>query len=224
MKILESQPKLVEQVHKAILSEIAEAKLKAGSRIIQEQIAQELGVSRQPVQQALVLLKNQGVLTEAPGRGLQVAPLNLELIRQMYEVRAVMEGLAFRRASENFSEGAKKRAEKLLAAGRQAVIKGSVRDLISADMAFHGFFYELADNPIISQSMETHWVNAQRVMGSVLLSADKPRDIWDEHETLFELVAGGEAAKAEQLARTHIEEAANFMMERLSEQIAVDTE
>ena len=141
MKILESQPKLVEQVHKAILSEIAEAKLKAGSRIIQEQIAQELGVSRQPVQQALVLLKNQGVLTEAPGRGLQVAPLNLELIRQMYEVRAVMEGLAFRRASENFSESAKKRAEKFLAAGRQAVIKGSVRDLISADMAFHGFFY-----------------------------------------------------------------------------------
>jgi DNA-binding GntR family transcriptional regulator len=61
-------------------------------------------------------------------------------------------------------------------------------------------------------------------MGSVLLSADKPRDIWDEHETLFELVAGGEAGKAEQLARTHIEEAANFMLERLSEQIAVDAE
>nr|NDG08242.1 GntR family transcriptional regulator [Oxalobacteraceae bacterium] len=79
MKILESQPKLVEQVHKAILSEIAEGKLKAGSRIIQEQIAQELGVSRQPVQQSLVLLKNQGVLIDAPGRGLQVAPLNLEL-------------------------------------------------------------------------------------------------------------------------------------------------
>ena len=119
MKILESQPKLVEQVHKAILSEIAEGKLKAGSRIIQEQIAQELGVSRQPVQQSLVLLKNQGVLIDAPGRGLQVAPLNLELIRQMYEVRAVLEGLVFRKAAENFSETAKKRAEKLLAAGRQ---------------------------------------------------------------------------------------------------------
>ena len=76
MKILESQPKLVEQVHKAILSEIAEAKLKAGSRIIQEQIAQELGVSRQPLQQAPVLLKQQGVLPEAQGLGLQLAPLN----------------------------------------------------------------------------------------------------------------------------------------------------
>ncbi|MBU3709033.1 MAG: GntR family transcriptional regulator [Burkholderiaceae bacterium] len=220
MKILESQPKLVEQVHKAILSEIAEGKLKAGSRIIQEQIAQELGVSRQPVQQSLVLLKNQGVLIDAPGRGLQVAPLNLELIRQMYEVRAVLEGLVFRKAAENFSETAKKRAEKLLAAGRQAVTKASVRDLISADMAFHSFFYELADNPIITQSMETQWVNTQRVMGSVLLSADKPRDIWDEHEVMLGLVAAGEAAKAERLARTHIEEAASFMIERLSEQIA----
>lgn len=222
MKILESQPKLVEQVHKAILAEIAEGKLKAGSRIIQEQIAQELGVSRQPVQQSLVLLKNQGVLIDAPGRGLQVAPLNLELIRQMYEVRAVIEGLVFRKAAENFSEGAKKRAEKLLAAGRQAVTKASVRDLISADMAFHSFFYELADNPIITQSMETQWVNTQRVMGSVLLSADKPRDIWDEHEVMLGLVAAGEAAKAERLARTHIEEAASFMIERLSEQIAED--
>ena len=222
MKILESQPKLVEQVHKAILSEIAEGKLKAGSRIIQEQIAQELGVSRQPVQQSLVLLKNQGVLIDAPGRGLQVAPLNLELIRQMYEVRAVIEGLVFRKAAENFSDSAKKRADRLLAAGRQAVIKASVRDLISADMAFHSFFYELASNPIISQAMETQWVNTQRVMGSVLLSADKPRDIWDEHEVMLGLVAKGEAAKAERLARTHIEEAANFMLERLSEQIAED--
>jgi DNA-binding GntR family transcriptional regulator len=58
----------------------------------------------------------------------------------------------------------------------------------------------------------------------VLLSADKPRDIWDEHEALFELVANGKAAKAEQLARTHIEEAANFMLERLSEQISVEEE
>ena len=64
MKILETQPKLVEQVHKAILTEIAEGKLRPGDRIIQEQIAQELGVSRQPVQQALVLLKNQEI-----GRG-----------------------------------------------------------------------------------------------------------------------------------------------------------
>ena len=78
MKILETQPKLVEQVYNAILQEIALGHFRDDERIIQEQIAQELGVSRQPVQQALVLLKNQGVLRGAPGRGLQVAPMDPE--------------------------------------------------------------------------------------------------------------------------------------------------
>ena len=218
MKILETQPKLVEQVHKAILTEIAEGKLRPGERIIQEQIAQELGVSRQPVQQALVLLKNQGVLRDAPGRGLLVAPLDPQFVRQMYEMRSVIEGLAFRKAAENFTPTAKTRGEQLLASGREAVRKGSVSDMIAADMAFHTFIYELAGNPLIGPAMEPQWVNAQRVMGSVLLSADKPRDIWDEHELMFKLVSSGDGAHAEQAARKHLEEAADFMIARMGDQ------
>ena len=219
MKILESQPTLVEQVHKAILAEIAEGKLRTGERIIQEQIAQELGVSRQPVQQALVLLRNQGVLIDAPGRGLLVAPMEPHVVRQMYEVRSVIEGLAFRKAAENFTAKAKIRGEKLLTVGRDAVERGSVSDMIAADMAFHTFIYELADNPLISSTMEAQWVNSQRVMGSVLLSADKPRDIWDEHEALFKLVVSGDGAGAELSARIHLDQAADFMIARLVEQL-----
>ena len=74
MKTLVGQPGLVQQVQDAILAEIASGKLPPGARIIQEQIAQELGVSRQPVQQALVVLRNLRVLQDAPGRGLLVAP------------------------------------------------------------------------------------------------------------------------------------------------------
>ena len=222
MKILESQPKLVEQVHKAILAEIAEGKLRPDERVIQEQIAQELGVSRQPVQQALVLLKNQGVLRDAPGRGLQVASMDPKFVRQMYDLRAVIEGLAFRKAAEHFTAEAKIRGEQLLDTGRDAVRRGSVSDMINADMAFHAFIYELADNPLIGPAMEMQWVNTQRVMGSVLLSADKPRDIWDEHETMFKRVASGDGAGAEQAARKHIQEAADFMIACLCDQLGVE--
>ncbi len=223
MKILETQPKLVEQVHKAILAEIAEGKLRPGERIIQEQIAQELGVSRQPVQQALILLRNQGVLRDAPGRGLLVAPLDPQFVRQMYEMRAVIEGLAFRKAAANFTDSAKARGEQLLAAGREAVRNSSVSGMIAADMAFHNFIYELADNPLISPAMETQWVNTQRVMGSVFLSADKPRDIWDEHEAMLKLVASGDGIKAEAAARRHLEQAAEFMIERLQDQLGSES-
>lgn len=216
MKILETQPKLVEQVYNAILQEIALGHFRDDERIIQEQIAQELGVSRQPVQQALVLLKNQGVLRGAPGRGLQVAPMDPEFVRQMYDIRAVMEGLAFRKAAENFKPSAKAQGEQLLANGRAAVASDSVRDLINADMAFHSFIYELSNNALIGPAMETQWINTQRVMGSVLLSADKPRDIWDEHEKMFQLVASGKAEEVEAMARQHIKQAAAFMIEQIS--------
>jgi DNA-binding GntR family transcriptional regulator len=220
MKALQTQPSLVEQVHKAILSEIASGKLPAGARLIQEQIAQELGVSRQPVQQALTLLRNQGMLQAAPGRGLLVVPMDLEHVRHMYDVRAVMEGLAFRQAAEKSSALAAERGATLIKAGRKAASSGQVSAMIAADMAFHDFIYELSDNPLVAPSMEMHWTYIQRVMGEVLMRDNKPRDIWDQHEALLEAVAGGKGATAERLARQHILEAADFMIERLQAEAA----
>ena len=220
MKALKQAPTLVEQVHKAILSDIAAGKLRAGGRIIQEQIAQELGVSRQPVQQALTLLRKEGVLSDAPGRGLQVAPLDLEHVRHMYDVRAVIEGLAFREAAKHSSVPARDKGSALIRAGRKAAASGSVSAMIAADMAFHNFIYGLSGNPLVVPAMQTHWTQAQRVMGEVLLREDKPRDIWDQHEALMEAVADGKVEQAEQLARQHITEAADFMIDRLRAEAA----
>jgi len=215
MKILEAQPKLVEQVHGAILSEISSGRLQPGMRIIQEQIAQDLGVSRQPVQQALLLLRNQGVLRDAAGRGLIVAPLDADYVRNMYDMRAVIEGLACRKAAEINAQQAGARGPVLIREGRRAVQSGRVGEMIAADMAFHEFIYALSENPLIAPVMETHWTYTQRVMGEVLMQGEKPRDIWDQHEAMLEAIAAGAAQKAENIARQHILQAADFMVARL---------
>ncbi len=216
MKTLVSQPSLVQQVQDAILAEIASGKLPPGARIIQEQLAQELGVSRQPVQQALVVLRNLRVLHDAPGRGLQVAPLDLDHVRNMYDMRAVIEGLAFREAATRNAKRAATEGPALIAAGRKAVAAGSVAAMIKADVAFHDFVYALSENPLIAPAMETHWTNTQRVMGEVLMRDERPRNIWDQHEVLLGLIITGDGKKAEKLAREHIEQAADFMIRRLS--------
>ena len=215
MKILELQPKLVEQVHDAILSEITAGRLQPGARIIQEQIAQELGVSRQPVQQALLLLRNQGVLRDAPGRGLIVAPLDPDYVRNMYDMRAVMEGLACRKAAEINAAKAKADGPALIRQGRDAVANGSVSAMIAADMAFHEFIYLLSENPMIAPAMDAHWTYTQRVMGEVLMRDEKPRDIWDQHEALLAAVISGDGVKAEVMARQHVTQAADFMIYRM---------
>ena len=215
MKVLATQPNLAEQVRQAIVSEIASGKLKPGERIIQEQIAQELGVSRQPVQQALLLLKNQGVLRDAAGRGLLVTSLDPTQVRQMYDIRAVIEGLAFRKAAENNPERAKKLGPALIQNGRKSVKSGLVAQMIAADIKFHDFIYALSDNTLIAPAMQVQWTNTQRVMGEVLMRDETPRDIWDQHEALLKAVMAGDGEAAEALARQHITQAADFMINRL---------
>jgi DNA-binding GntR family transcriptional regulator len=216
VKILSVQPNLVEQVHEAILLEISSGKLAPGKRIIQEQIAAELGVSRQPIQQALLLLRNQGLLRDAPGRGLIVAPLDPDHIRQMYDVRAVIEGLAFRKAALNNAAAAKREGPDFITKGREAAKNGSVTDLIAADMAFHHFVYSLSENLLVAPTMDTHWTYTQRVMGEVLMRDEKPRDIWDQHEALLQSIISGDGDAAELHAREHILAAADFIIERIS--------
>lgn len=215
MKVLAAQPKLVEQVHDAIVSEIASGKLKPGERVIQEQLAQELGVSRQPVQQALLLLRKQGVLRDAPGRGLIVASLDVDQVANMYDIRAVMEGLAFRKAAERNAERARKQGPALIQSGRKAVAAGSVAAMIGADLKFHDFIYSLSENPLIAPAMDAQWTYTQRVMGEVLMRDERPRDIWDQHEALLDAVMAGDGATAEALARQHITQAAAAMIDRL---------
>ena len=102
---LQSAPDLVERVYGALLDAIVEGSLAPGSRLTQEEIAAQLDVSRQPVLQALRLLKKDGFVLDAPGRGVVVAPLDAGSIAQLYEVRAALDALAAR-----------------LAAGRRAVL------------------------------------------------------------------------------------------------------
>ena len=215
MKALTTQPNLVDQVRDAVLDEVTSGRLAPGERIIQEHIAQTLGVSRQPVQQALLLLRNQGVLQDAPGRGLIVAALDAQHVRHMYDLRAVIEGLACRCAAQTQAERAAKLGPALIDAGRKAVASGSVAKMIAADIRFHEFILALSGNPLVAPALAPYLNYTQRVMGEVLIQDEEPRDIWDQHAAILDAICRQDAAAAEALARQHITHAADFMVSRM---------
>src|SRR5579863_769069 len=128
MAQVQAQPTLVEQVVNAIVSEIVGGQLPANARLIQDELARAYGVSRQPVQQALLLLRDRGLVREAPGRGLIVSPLDVEFVRNLYEVRAMLDGLSARLAAERAPERAKIEGQVYLDAGRAAVESGSLNE------------------------------------------------------------------------------------------------
>lgn len=219
MPSVQPQLSLVEQVVNAIVSEIVGGKLPANSRLIQDELARAYGVSRQPVQQALLLLRDRGLVREAPGRGLIVSPLDVDFVRNLYEIRAMLEGLAARLAAERGADRARRDGGPYLDAGRAAVASGSLHDQIEADMRFHGFISELSGNPLIGETTAPHWPYLQRVMGEVLRDdAQMPQTILSEHVAILGAVMDGDGARAETLSRDHISRAARIFVERLKAQ------
>src|SRR5258708_22535746 len=93
---LDPFPNLIDQVYARILEAIIDRTLPPGHRIRQNELADKLGVSRQPVSHALHLLHRQGLVSESGRRGFEVTELNPGRIRELYEVRGAIDALAAR--------------------------------------------------------------------------------------------------------------------------------
>src|ERR1700739_2922057 len=205
MPQVQAQPTLVEQVVNAIVSEIVGGDLPANSRLIQDELARAYGGSRPPVQQAVLSRRDRGMVREAPGRGLIVSPLDVDFVRNLYEVRAMLDGLAARLAAERGAQRARSEGPAYLEAGRAAVTSGSLHAQIEEDMQFHAFLNELSGNPLIGETTAPHWPYLRRVMGEVLRDdAQMPQTILQEHVAILHAIIAGKATEAEQLSRNHI--------------------
>jgi DNA-binding GntR family transcriptional regulator len=203
LRQIEFTPDLTEQVHQRLLDAICEGELAPETRLTQEDLALRFDVSRQPVLQALRLLKKDGFVIDAGRRGLMVAPLDAATILHVYEVRAVLDGLAARKAA---LAGAQL-DRSLIAEGRRTVAGDKVGAMIDADANFHAQIYHASGNPMLPEAADHHWRHIRRAMGAVL-QWERIRDgIWNEHEAILDAIAAGDAERAERLAREHAEAA-----------------
>jgi DNA-binding GntR family transcriptional regulator len=218
---IESSPDLVEQVYSALLDAISTGTLQPGQRITQEELAEQLAVSRQPVMQALRLLRKDGFVRDAPllngdgqrTRGLQVAPLDPQQIAQVYEVRSALDQLAVRLA-------ASQRARidpAVFRSGLAAARRGDVKALIDADMAFHTAIYRAAGNPFIEQSAQLHWQHIRRAMGLALQSDLVRKPVWEEHQAIAEAIATGDGEHAALIMAEHTGKAAQMLTDQLAD-------
>ena len=210
---IESTPDLVEQVYASLLDAISDGSLLPGARVMQEEIAAQLAVSRQPVLQALRLLRKDGFVLDAPGRGVLVAPLDVGKLVQIYQVRSTLDALAARLAAQAHYVI----DEKLIHQGREAARGSDVKAMMTADAAFHTAIYTASGNPLIAQTAQTHWHHIRRAMGAVLQVSTMRESIWDEHEAIAKAIARGDEAQAETLIRQHGEDAGRNLAHLLTQ-------
>ncbi|MEX3925049.1 GntR family transcriptional regulator [Paraburkholderia sp. BR10936] len=207
-----SRTDYVEEVYKVLVDAICEGSLGPGTRLTQEEIAEQLSVSRSPVLQALRLLKKDGLVHDAPGRGVLVAPLDLQWLSNLYEIRGTLDSLAAKLA-------ANRRARldpALIVRGRQSSLNADIRAMIDADMEFHFAVYAASGNPLIAETARVHWVHLRRVMGAMLQASRQRASIWDEHEAIAEAIEAGKAAAAVEFSDFHTQRAHEHLVAELT--------
>ncbi|SMF07311.1 DNA-binding transcriptional regulator, GntR family [Tistlia consotensis] len=217
---IEPRPVLIDEVYDRLKQAILAGELAAGAPLAQEPLAARLGVSRQPVSHALRLLLSEGLVTERGRRGLMVAPIEPDRLRDLYRVRAALDALAARLAAERAAGGAVVDLSACLSQGRAALADGELGRLIAADVAFHRAVYAASGNSAIAETAEAAWPHFQRSMGLVLGDPDYGARAWREHAAIAEAVGRGQAERAETLARAHAEQAGEATWRRLSAEVA----
>jgi DNA-binding GntR family transcriptional regulator len=220
MKAIERKP-VVLDVANQIRAAILDGGLVPGSKIAQDELAAELGVSRLPVRQALLVLQREGLVFLDHGRGAVVAPFDIKFISDLFDCRAIVDGYvaAVLAARDNFNPAV---LRQIVRAGRDAARRGeSRRDLV---VEFHIAQYRAVGNQVLVSIMEPLLDHVHRVVTFVQDSAsrghDRSRksisgkgrsglrsqvDTWDEHSEVVEAIACRRVGRARALARSHVE-------------------
>lgn len=219
------EPALTDRVRDAILEAIVDGSLRPGERLAQVQIAESLGVSRQPVSHALSVLKEQGILVELGRKGLTVAPMEAEHVRHLYHVRGALDALAARLAADRVAAGESDvDALNTLTTTVCDFESNSSRPgtttaghQVDADIAFHTAIYALSGNPVLEELARPQWVRFRRCMLTVIEDNAIRTEVWGEHAHILNAILDGDAERAAQCAVQHTERAGETTATRLSQ-------
>jgi len=178
-----------------------------GERLVEEEIAARFDVSRNPIREALRALSIEGFVVIEPRRGARVASIDGARARELFELRAPLEGLvaglaAARRTPEHLA-----RLVEIVAAGRAAAADQRLPELPALNTEFHETLALAAGNELLRGSLSRlsdliRWVYAARI-------SQRSTTSWDEHTAIVDAIADGDVERARRSGEAHIAAAAD---------------
>lgn len=215
---LDSYKPLRELVFEAIRQAIIDGTLEPGQRLMETQLAEELGVSRTPVREAIRKLELANFVVMIPRRGAYVADISLKDISEVFEIRGALEALAAELAAERASEEEIEQLERLLVEIGKSIEKRDVEALVALDTEFHDLLYRASRNERLEQLLSQLREHIQRFRTETLSHPARMKVALEEHRQIVEALAARDGDLARQLAAEHIESAENSLMERQFEE------
>lgn len=198
---------VTELVRKAIV----EGRVAPGERLKEEELARELGISRTPVREALLILQAEGLVDAAPNRGATVRAHTADDLEELYELRALLEGYAARRAARRIDDDQIRRLQE--SCERFATLQGAAVEAIVAENAtFHGLVLEAAGSTRLL-GMVRSVVELPLVYRSyVTYSPEQTGISLHYHRQIAAALERRDAERAELIMKEHVYEARDLLV------------
>lgn len=216
MTAIIQRTRLADQAYEVLRERILTSQLKPGQRLSVPALAEEFGLSRSPVREAVQRLVQEGLGTERPHSGAVVATPDLRSLAALYEVRAVLEGLSAERAVKSGDAALAADLERIHAAHAKAFKRQSAPAVIEADVAFHSRILSSAGNPELVRTLTPILQRmALAMMAGELTSW--PQHALAEHRAVLDAIRNGEAVRARRAMVAHVTRVRKALLSKLDD-------
>jgi DNA-binding GntR family transcriptional regulator len=203
--------------YEALRAEIVDGRLQPGQRLRTAALAERLGFSRTPIREALVLLEGEGLVKLEPRRGAVVRAFAGEDLMDLYEVRALLEAHAARRAAEHIGPADLQRLHELVALGegRRTATRDDAEAQIGWNVEFHRVVCRAADSPRLLEALRAvAGIPLAFRTATWLDDAQRARSL-ASHREVADALSAGSAERAEAAMRMHLLGARDYLRELL---------
>jgi len=196
---------LADQAYEGLLAAIGSGRLRPGERVRETALAEELGISRTPIREALQRLARDGLVQLDARNGARIAELSLGAIQELYDVREILEGSTARLAALGATPNDLQRLNAILA--KEEAHLDNPATLAKLNKLYHQTLCEAANNRYLTSAVAA-FSTTLLLLGPTTLGANhRAGESHAEHRAVVDAVAAGDAARAEALMRGHIRRA-----------------
>lgn len=195
---------LKDKAYHAIKNAILSLKFKPGDPLVESDLAQQLGISKTPVRDALLELEREGFVTKVLFKGTYVTEVKLQDVREAFQIRAVLEGLAARLATPLFSIEELEEAEKFIAEAEAVLAEGDTALCSELGRRFHNLIINKADNQRLQhiiRNLDEHHQRFRLLSDQISGRLNKSLK---EHRKVLEALQRRDPAAAEEALRGHL--------------------
>jgi DNA-binding GntR family transcriptional regulator len=204
---------MVDAAHEQIRRRILDNAWPPGHRMLEQEVALALGMSRTPVREALVRLQSEGLVEVVPRHGMRVLPVSPTDMREIYEILTALECMAAEQlARRRPGDDELRPLVEATEAMDQALAADDLDAWARADERFHAELVALAGNRLLQATVMNHWDRAHRARVFSLRLRPKPVNSTREHRALVEHIRAGDAEGAARENRAHRERASRELL------------